>query len=638
MGSISDHASTVWSMPGVQVGYKGQHYTVNDVRVPSVSDIIVTPRDEPTTDEQRAAIQRAVSGRSKIPPVIQQITQLMTKIDNAQDIIASAYYLGRPLLKHVAPRMIPYLGWGLLALDAMDLINAILGALALPVAPGRYQPGKSRKKRAKRQPKNNIIDAARGMRDRMRHPERVVQDYMSKSGWRWHLGQLLQVAQASASLTGYGLQLGPLYGMAGELFWSGVQSVSNWAMPVSAPPPTPAGAKAANYLAHGPQLANYWPLATMDQREDIIAAHRLATSILMDSVPSVPAVMDPYPDIINLPPRIHMPWRPQTIAALDAELPGWRDYIDMSDLDSQPTIIIPPAPARYADADLQHVVDSWIAYQLVWDARQVSLGRAPGPPVWLDQEGIVIYYVTEYWEDYRRDHQLQFYPPDPRAGLYPAWSDYLLLVISAHVDNDPTYALPAPGSAGWSDLVAGWRDYVADNVDRILPVTLYPVSQPPATPAPGSPAYPRLSYADHLARAQVYYDAICDAMWADFDATHLASCNLVAVDMTDDIMSVMTDDSYDADLTLSVPAIVIAHCTQLQWPDLADLPAGWTYSAIMIAMMRQSLMGAGGMINQYHMDIVVQLIMSGRLVYRPSDYAGRDLALTLQQYNDMYLR
>ena len=99
------------------------------VEVPGWSEIIhIRPESTYSKEEQRsrriARIRRMKA--SPQPDVVKRISQIITHLDNAEDILSTALIIGKPLLRRLPSRFIPVLGWILLAKDIIDFATFLL--------------------------------------------------------------------------------------------------------------------------------------------------------------------------------------------------------------------------------------------------------------------------------------------------------------------------------------------------------------------------------------------------------------------------------------------------------------------------------------------------------------------------------
>jgi len=92
------------------------------VDIPGIQDIIkVKAWESPQLRYER--YKRFESARSAIPKPLQWIPPILTKLDNAQDLIFTGLVLVTQLAKRIAPRMLPGLGWALAVNDILNLFT-----------------------------------------------------------------------------------------------------------------------------------------------------------------------------------------------------------------------------------------------------------------------------------------------------------------------------------------------------------------------------------------------------------------------------------------------------------------------------------------------------------------------------------
>jgi len=96
---------------------RDQPFTLN---LPGLTDFIKFPGLE-SKALRRERFERFKASRSALPGFLQWIPPLLTKLDNAQDMLFTGLAIGVQLLKWIGFRSIPGLGWALLA---NDLLNA----------------------------------------------------------------------------------------------------------------------------------------------------------------------------------------------------------------------------------------------------------------------------------------------------------------------------------------------------------------------------------------------------------------------------------------------------------------------------------------------------------------------------------
>lgn len=96
----------------------GEEFTVN---IPGISDVLRIPGLD-TPEIRRQRYQRWLASRSPVPEVLQPLTRILNKLDDAQDLLFTALALAVPILKRIGLRMIPFLGW---ALTVNDILNGM---------------------------------------------------------------------------------------------------------------------------------------------------------------------------------------------------------------------------------------------------------------------------------------------------------------------------------------------------------------------------------------------------------------------------------------------------------------------------------------------------------------------------------
>jgi len=89
------------------------------VDVPGIQDILKV-RDWESKQLRHERYQRFATARSAVPKALQWIPPLLTKLDNAQDMLYVGLVLAIPLIRRLAPRFIPGVG---LLLTINDILN-----------------------------------------------------------------------------------------------------------------------------------------------------------------------------------------------------------------------------------------------------------------------------------------------------------------------------------------------------------------------------------------------------------------------------------------------------------------------------------------------------------------------------------
>lgn len=262
------------------------------IRIPALKDFFrFGVQKTPTKEKQLQRIKRLKEEKSPIPRILNWIPQVINWLDDAQDLLFSFLYLSRPLLKSLLVRMptrfIPYVGWALLAADIMNLITQ---TLALSTTPAATKP--------------RLLKESKDLKTKFKAPAAMVTQFLQRGGWRFHLGAWLQLAQASTTVTGYGLQLGPLMGFISESIWGAIQAargktvqfITEWSelfrnpkkqrsdrsYPTYNPKTETLRQKAARFLTNAYQHIRFWDLLSPEDHELCILATLAATHVIAE--------------------------------------------------------------------------------------------------------------------------------------------------------------------------------------------------------------------------------------------------------------------------------------------------------------------------------------------------------------------
>jgi len=92
------------------------------VDVPGIQDIIKL-KDWDSKQLRYERYRRFATSRSSLPDLLQWIPPLLTKLDNAQDMIFVGLALAIPIIKRLPARVIPGVGWLLLLNDILNLFT-----------------------------------------------------------------------------------------------------------------------------------------------------------------------------------------------------------------------------------------------------------------------------------------------------------------------------------------------------------------------------------------------------------------------------------------------------------------------------------------------------------------------------------
>ena len=279
-------------------------YTVD---IPGIKDVFRYESKKSYDKEYKAEIiQRFKTKESPVPEVLQWIPDVINKIDDAQDLLYTAAVMGKFLIRRVAPRFIPYVGWALLAMDIMNIATKLL---SLAMTPGLTKP--------------NLRKGVRKYRNLKKAPLDAFRDFLAPGGWRKGMAFALQAPQAMVTLTGYGLQLGSIMGAVSETIWGGIRSLGGAKVTFRGPPPSDPASKAARYLSQHPANSNMRDILTPDEHLTLIAAQQVAVGILLDAQAFIPD--NRANTLMDTEVAVYEPWELSTLEALEEAdmLPEW---------------------------------------------------------------------------------------------------------------------------------------------------------------------------------------------------------------------------------------------------------------------------------------------------------------------------
>ncbi|MGR3319635.1 MAG: hypothetical protein ACUZ8O_14300 [Candidatus Anammoxibacter sp.] len=235
-----------------------------EIRIPGLSQVFrFAPPQEMTVEAKRAVIRRARE-KSPMPGFLQWIPRVINIIDDAQDILTTGLTLAKPLLRRIPGRFVPVLGWVLLANDILNISTALLSTAAGGAVP-------------KKVVKNMMEQFGKGKYK----PTASMKRFFGKTN---KLSFALQAAQASETITGYGLSLGGIMGVITDSFWSIMRIAQGRKVTITTPPEFSAIDKASRFLIQ--TFTFYWGggFLTKDQEMLIHCARKIATDICSESV------------------------------------------------------------------------------------------------------------------------------------------------------------------------------------------------------------------------------------------------------------------------------------------------------------------------------------------------------------------
>lgn len=265
-------------------------------------------KEKQLTPEQYKKYIEYLRNKSALPKFLQWIPSVINAIDDAQDLVSTALFLARPLLRKLPQRFVPYAGWALTAVDAANITNQVLGSIVIP--------GLS---------KADFYKEYRRIKQQTKDPTLRFRDWIKKTKWRGKVGFLLQAAQAAETITGYGLSLGPIIGAVEETLWksiwTGVQDV--WQNPEWESPGVPLTQKAARVLVQLPQIVHVAHALPDEDNAMLLYASNLATGIAEYYLPQV--TDERAEKALSLRPPAPYPWKraaQQALYEIGAAGPG----------------------------------------------------------------------------------------------------------------------------------------------------------------------------------------------------------------------------------------------------------------------------------------------------------------------------
>lgn len=285
-----------WKPPEAKPGQKV--YTID---LPGLSEIFKIPLSPLQNKElKRERIKRMITHVSTVPESLKWIPPVITKLDDAQDILTTALWLGKPLLRKLPSKFIPFVGWALLASDIVNTINFLLGSA---MTPGLQKPELHKRYRN--------VKLSKG-----RATLRAI-EFFRPAGWRRKLGDVLQAAQASETITGIGLTLGSIMGCMSELFWAPFRIAQGARVEVRLPPENDLATKAYRFVGQMPQTHHAHEILSPDDHALLLAAHNIAVGAIMAE--GIPINDGRINEMMSSQFPVMIPWEPSSIEALQEE-------------------------------------------------------------------------------------------------------------------------------------------------------------------------------------------------------------------------------------------------------------------------------------------------------------------------------
>lgn len=233
------------------------------IQLPGATDIIKVPFSN-SPELRRERIERFRNAQTPLPQSLQWIPELVNKLDQAQDLLYVTLVAGRPLLRKIPSRMIPYLGWVLLFNDLLNLVNSLFGAAL-----------------TSRFPKRDLLDFTRKIKAGRAGRITFTRAFLN-SRFPW-APFLLQAGQVLHDYTGWGLQLGTVMGAATDAAWSLVRLAQGSRVRIVPPPASDPWTQAAQYVQNNWILPYVAPALSVDDIKLIVGANAAAASWLGES-------------------------------------------------------------------------------------------------------------------------------------------------------------------------------------------------------------------------------------------------------------------------------------------------------------------------------------------------------------------
>jgi hypothetical protein len=217
-------------------------------------------------------------------------------MDDIQDVLITALTLGRPILTRLPTRVVPILGWALLA---NDVLNASVALLSV-VTSGRI---------AKASVYKSLLSSIGGRAARVNRAETFLKGRLA-----W-IPFLLQAGQVLKTFTGWGLQLGGVMGASTDIAWGAVGALRGEPLKLIAPPPSDPINKAWRVLSRASFLPFLAPLVNPSDLPWLTAGFNTAVQWLTDELRG-PADDDRLGSLAADQIKTIGAWEPSTRAAL----------------------------------------------------------------------------------------------------------------------------------------------------------------------------------------------------------------------------------------------------------------------------------------------------------------------------------
>lgn len=249
---------------------------------------------------KKERIMRMLTKKSPVPEALQWVPDVINKIDDAQDLLTTALWLAKPLIRKLPMRVIPFVGW---ALTISDIANLATMTLSMSMTPGLIKPDIHKKLKDTKYKKKDMT-------------ERVAK-FLKPGGWRRKFGDILQAAQASETVTGIGLTLGSVMGCASDTMWGLYRATMGERVEVRLPPEKDALTKAYRVIGHNWGMNFAHEILSPEDHALILAAQNIAMGEI--SASGVPINDERANILMDTKVPVYIPWEQSSIEALQEE-------------------------------------------------------------------------------------------------------------------------------------------------------------------------------------------------------------------------------------------------------------------------------------------------------------------------------
>lgn len=289
----------------------GANYTIN---VPGIQDVVRIPAYEDEELKKQRWL-RYKNTRNPAPGFAQTAAQILNFIDDAQDLLFTALALAWPLLRKLAPRFLPGLGWILTANDILNLMTCLLGFAARP---GLTKP--------------ECFQVLLGMRPTRRYGAARAFKFLAKFPT---FGFLLQAPQALFTVTkdilggpGYGVLPGPIMGMLSDAFWGALRFAGGNPVRIQVPPSADFASKAFRFLSHPPYHHGASQAFSLDDHLLLSAATSIASQVAA-LIPITDDMSERAALLLSSQIPQYTPWTESSLAVALSE--GWEPNLEVRD-------------------------------------------------------------------------------------------------------------------------------------------------------------------------------------------------------------------------------------------------------------------------------------------------------------------